>query len=348
MSRTYDEIQNQPRAWEATIPAAREQWRGIVPTLALGPDTHFMFVGSGTSLYIAQSAAHAFQEVTGRVATAVPASEVFLSAASTVPKHVPVIAFLISRSGTTSEGVIAAEFLARAFDRVRTVGLTCNLDTALAAKTDHVIELPHASERSVVMTQSFTSMLLALQVIAAEIADDDRLRGELVRLPELLRAHVAACEAFGQELSERADLERFVFLGLGPNLGLAEEGRLKLKEMTQLSCAAYNPLEFRHGPISTLAADTAVLLLAGERERAYVADVERDLKRAGAFLATIGPYPSDHADRALALADGLSDLGRGVLYLPPLQFLGYYRAVALGLDPDAPRNLNQVVTIRAR
>ena len=348
MSRTYDEIHNQPRSWEQTVAVARAEWQRIEPSLEIVPDTHFLLVGSGTSLYIAQSAAHAFQALTGRVATAVPASEVFLSADSTVPKRVPVVAFLISRSGTTSEAVIAADHLNRSFDHVRTVGITCNLGTALAGTARHVVELPHASERSVVMTQSFTNMLLALQLIAAEIGGDDALPREVERLPALLRSRFAEFEAFGRELGERQDLRRFVYLGLGPNLGLAEEGTLKLQEMTQVPCAAYNPLEFRHGPISTVADDAAVVLLEGTRERAYIADVEADLKRYGAYVATIGPYPSDHADGSLRLPDGLSDLGRGALYLPPVQLLAYHRAVALGLNPDEPRHLNQVVVIDAR
>ena len=37
-----------------------------------------------------------------------------------------------------------------------------------------------------------------------------------------------------------------------------------------------------------------------------------------------------------------------VLYLPFVQLLAYYRALAIGLDPDKPRNLSQVVVLDAR
>ncbi|KXB01215.1 hypothetical protein AKJ41_02375 [candidate division MSBL1 archaeon SCGC-AAA259O05] len=33
------------------------------------------------------------------------------------------------------------------------------------------------------------------------------------------------------------------------------------------------------------------------------------------------------------------------LYIAPLQLLGYYRAINLGLDPDEPRNLDKVVKL---
>lgn len=347
LSHTYNEIQNQPRSWERTVPATREQWTRLSERVKVAEDAHFLFIGCGTSLYIAQSAAHAFQEVTGRPATAVPASEVFLSAESTVPGNEPVLAFVISRSGATTEALIAAEYLTRQRENAQVIGITCNSGTALAGRAQHIIELPHASEQSVVMTQSYTSMLLGLQTVAGLIAGDGRLLDELDRLPGLLRTQLSGQEQFARNLGENLDQQRFVYLGLGPNYGLAQEGNLKLKEMTQVPCEAYNPLEFRHGPISTVTEGTALVLLEGVREREYVTSVEADMKRYGAYLAVLSPYGSEHADVALQLPEGLSDVARCVLYLPALQLIAYYRALALGLDPDQPRNLNQVVVLDA-
>ncbi|MFZ5823820.1 MAG: hypothetical protein ACOY94_05765 [Bacillota bacterium] len=36
---------------------------------------------------------------------------------------------------------------------------------------------------------------------------------------------------------------------------------------------------------------------------------------------------------------------RALLYMPPLQFLAYYRATAVGLDPDRPQHLSRVVSL---
>jgi len=348
MSFAADEIRSQPETWEATLATVPDQWRRIAPVLSFDAGTQVLFAGSGTSYYLALSAAHAFQEITGGAARAVPASEIFLSAASTVPKHGPVVAFVFSRSGTTSEAVMAVQHLSRIRPDARTVAISCNTGTPLAAATDHAIALPHAAERSMVMTRSFTTMLLAAQIVAATVAGDDALLAELSRLPNLLRRRFAAFAAFAGEWGGNAALRRFVYLGLGPNYGLAEEATLKLKEMTQVPCSAYNPLEFRHGPVSTVTDDTAVILLAGERERAYLGDVAADVRGHGAHVATIGPYPLDHAGESLALPDDLSDLARAVLYLPPVQLLAHVRAELLGLDPDAPRLLNPVVTLDAR
>lgn len=345
MNQTYHEIMSQAEMWTDALTTVPEQWHAITRSLTIDPTTHALFAGSGTSLYIAETAAQTFQEVTGCVSSAVPASELFLSPASTVPRHQPVIAFIISRSGTTSEALLAARHLAAHHPNVTTVGITCNRDTPLVAACDHAIELPWASEQAVVMTRSFTTMLLVLQLVAALSASDDSLRGELTRLPTILATSLPEDEAFARRIEETGGQELVIYLGLGPNRGLAEEGTLKLKEMTQVPCEAYNPLEFRHGPISIVNERTMVILLHGRREEDYIDAIVRDLKDAGATVAAIGPTALTDADFSLVTGPDLSDLARCCLYIPPVQLLAYFRALAGGLDPDRPRNLSQVVVL---
>lgn len=344
MSLTHAEIMNQPETWSRSLEQVPDAWRDIAAGIGT-PITHALFMGSGTSLYIAQAAAQGFMETTGITASAIPTSEAFLSPASTVPRTGTVAAFLISRSGTTSEALLAASHLRQDHPHVRTVGITCNSGTQLAARCEFRIELPFASERSVVMTQSFTTMLLALQIVAATVAGDEALLSGLATLPDRFHAQLAATDALAQELGSATDIDTTIFLGLGPNQGLAEEATLKLKEMTQTACEAYNPLEFRHGPISIVDDRTLVIYFEGQREADYIADIERDLRRHGARVIAVGPHPSSTADTRLEIGADLGDLARGVLYLPFAQLFAYYRAVAKGLDPDLPRNLNQVVVL---
>lgn len=345
-SLTHDEIMMQPAAWRETIRQVPSVWASLRESVEPASLTHALFLGCGTSLYIAQSAAQSFMELTGITASAIPASEAFLSPASTLPRAGRVVAFVISRSGTTSEALLAASYLRDTHPHITTVGITCNAGTALASRCHHCIELPFATERSVVMTQSFTTMLLALQVVAALVADDAATLAALERLPEAFTAQLEATGALARELAATTP-DTTIFLGLGPNQGLAEEGTLKLKEMTQTACEAYNPMEFRHGPISIVSDRTLVILLEGQRERRYLAEVERDLRHHGARVVAIGPHRDTGADTTLVIGAGLPDLARCVLYIPFLQLLAWERANALGLDPDRPRNLSQVVVLDA-
>ncbi|MGI8475496.1 MAG: SIS domain-containing protein [Thermomicrobiales bacterium] len=348
MSHALDEILSQPETWAETLAVVPPQWRAIAPHVPFAAGAQVLFVGCGTSFYLAQTAAQCFQEITGFATRAIPGSEVFLSSGSTVPRNAPLVAFVISRSGASSEAVMAARHLRDVVPGSVTVGVTCTPQSPLGAATDHSIELFHADDESVVMTRSFTNMLLALQLIAVDVARADGLGEELARLPDLLRPRLDEMKEFARELGERADLTRFVYLGLGPNFGLAAEATLKLKEMTQVDCEPYSPLEFRHGAISIVRGDTAVVFLAGERERAYIPDLEAHVAGFGAHVAGVAPYPSQCARTSVLLPAGLSDVTRSVLYLPPVQLLAHARALALGLDPDAPRNLNHVVVLDAR
>jgi glucosamine--fructose-6-phosphate aminotransferase (isomerizing) len=345
-SLSYAEIMRQPASWEETVRTVPDLWAGMQARVEPESLTHALFIGCGTSLYIAQVAAQNFMELTGISASAIPASEAFLSPSSTVPRGGRVAAFIISRSGTTSEGLLAASTLGADHPHVTTIGVTCNAGTELATRCDVAIELPFATERSVVMTQSFTTMLLALQVVAALIAGNDPLLAELATLPAAFAAQREAVETLARALSTES-FDTTIFLGLGPNQGLAEEGTLKLKEMTQSPCEAYNPLEFRHGPISIVTERTLVVLLEGEREGNYLPAVERDLRRYGARVVAVGPHATTGASDALVIGAGLSDLARCALYTPFVQLLACERALALGLDPDRPRNLNQVVVLDA-
>src|SRR4029079_13787674 len=102
-----------------------DRWRAADGALGLTGSERFLFVGSGTSLYLARAAAQVLQERPGRTAVAAPASEVFLSQASTVPPEASLVAFVLSRSGCTSEAVLAARHLRERVPGARVVTVSC-------------------------------------------------------------------------------------------------------------------------------------------------------------------------------------------------------------------------------
>jgi glucosamine--fructose-6-phosphate aminotransferase (isomerizing) len=348
LNHTLIEIQNQPVAWRQTLEVVDRNWSQLANSLLITPATHALFIGCGTSYYLAQSAARLYQQVTGCISHAIPASEIFLAPTAVLPQGVPVVAFAISRSGSTSEVLLAVDHLRRHFPHVQIIGVTCDSNSALARRVRYSVALDHASERSVVMTQSFTSMLLALQGIAARIAGRQDLLEELEQLPKLLEEAMGAFSAFGRRLGESDDYHQFIYLGLGAYYGLAAEATLKLKEMTQVRCESYNPLEFRHGPISVVERGTAVVALAGSGDFKQVKAVLEDVRRyggAGIILAPATDVRTLSSDLVCPVPDSVSDWSRTPLYMPALHHLALSRALRLGLNPDKPRNLSQVVVL---
>jgi glucosamine--fructose-6-phosphate aminotransferase (isomerizing) len=342
MSSTLDEILNQSRSWSETIAAPETATGGAARQLLARDDARIVLFGCGSSYHLAKSAAHSIAELTGRPSQAVPASEVFLSPASVLPDPKSTIAVAISRSGFTTEVLLALEYLKAHHPSMPVIAITCRAGSPLA-KLDDAIVLPWADEASVVMTQSWTNMFLAIQLLAS--SGRRALRDQLRQMPEFLERGLDAFRGAARDLGSQVMRGDTTYLGLGVRRGVADEAALKLREMAQANCQADNPLELRHGPISTITRDSTVCLLMGDAEREYLPDLLSSLRERGAFVGAIAPYPVADVDRLVSLPDGLLDVSRTILYLPVLQLLAYEAALVAGLDPDRPRTLDQVVVL---
>lgn len=343
---TYEEIKRQPGTWQQTLETVMQHRNDFEQQYATTDPDEVIFIGSGTSYYISIAAALTFQEQTGITAKPVPASEIFLKPDAVFAKNKKALLIAFSRSGNTTEVVRAIEF-AQNNGLSACLAVTGNPESEMAHKTDHSIVLPHIKEKSVVMTGSFTNMLLTGQLLAGIVSRDAAYLSELKKLPSLGENVMPQAETMGQKLGGELNYSHFIYLGLGPYLGLALEGMLKMKEMTQAFAEAFNPLEFRHGPISVLNEECRVLLLSHHSLRSYEQDVVTDMRQPGANTVVIGDdLDGFDSDETFELMSGLSDKSRGVLYLPLLQWMAYYRTVKKGLNPDKPRNLNQVVVLR--
>jgi glucosamine--fructose-6-phosphate aminotransferase (isomerizing) len=116
--------------------------------------------------------------------------------------------------------------------------------------------------------------------------------------------------------------------------------------MTLTHSEPFHFLEFRHGPQSMATSSTLIVALMGEDDRHYEADMLHDLSKMGVHLLILTHRPPDNLERAsLVLGDSLGEIGRSVLYLPPLQLLALGRAIAKGQNPDRPHNLEAVVRL---
>ncbi|QTD40972.1 SIS domain-containing protein [Sporosarcina sp. Te-1] len=335
---TYNEITNQAEQLQKTLDIVEQ-----TNFERLEVD-QVIFTGCGTSFYLASSAARYYQSVTGRFAIAVPASELFLHQSSLILTGKKYLVVGISRSGTTSEIIIALDQL-KEKDNIQTLAITCNGDTPMAEMADYVIALDHVSEQSVVMTQSFSNMMYALQLYAIKMSPSEEDFAELRKVPTLVSA-VIKNGMPKKRIANDLTKKRFIFLGSGQYNGLAKEATLKLKEMTQTECESYSSLEFRHGPISIVDDSTVVILLAQHETANYDQALVTDIERLGGHVLVIGPVNAGfQADQIIELDGDISDRNRYALYVPILQMLAYERAIRLGFNPDQPRNLTQVVKL---
>jgi len=307
-------------------------------------DHNWLFIGCGTSFHLAQAAADTFRSLIDVSARAVPASEVLLSPELELSGEPALFPVLISRSGHTSEVVQVAEILRQR--GIEFLAVTCDANE-LGELSTRTLRLP-VSEESIVMTSSFTSMLMALQYVAARFAGQTAFIEALHVLPAALKAllpiHGDRIEKFAEtEISDAA------FLAHGPLYPIARETALKVMESSSSYAQFFHTLEFRHGPMSMVSDGVLVGALLSEKSYAEESSVLLEMKQLGAQTLAIANRMSPEVERSsdLAIALGLAgpELARLVVFLVWGQLLGVHLGLRKGLDPDSPRHLSRVVTL---
>lgn len=107
---TLSEIFSQPECWSASLGklATSAELRAAIQMAQSGAE--WIFVGCGTSYYLALAAASTFNHL-NLPARAVPASDLLMYPALTLHAGRHYVPVVISRSGRTSEAIRAAQML---------------------------------------------------------------------------------------------------------------------------------------------------------------------------------------------------------------------------------------------
>jgi len=329
---TYREIKTQTDAWAQAIEVTRN--------LSVPQAEHYqqvIFTGCGSTYYLSLAAAALYQELTGCPARAVPASELLLNP-QTILTDQKTLLVAVSRSGATSETVKAVETF-KAEIRGEVVVIS-NYDEALSRLADVNIVIAKGQEESVAQTRSFASMYVAASAFCARMAKRDVLLGAMETLPDLGTSLIDKYEASAKEIGSNLEFDRFYFLGSGTRYGLACEVNLKMKEMTLTHSEPFHFLEFRHGPMSMVNEKAVVVGMLSDANRSLEMKVLSEMKSLGGAVTSLGETEAD-----VEFKSGIPESVRGVLYLPVLQLMAFYRSLAKGLNPDRPKNLTAVVQL---
>ena len=345
---TLDEILSQPQCWQECLSSLEHQEVIRKICARVPPDGEWLFIGCGTSYYIALAAAACFAEMTGMPARAIPASEILFFPNSVLSKHHTSIPVLISRSGRTTEVVKAALYLERERG-IRTIAITCYADEALAKNSTFPIVLSAAAEKSTVMTRSFSSMVMGLQYLAASVANHAELIEELRQLPAQSAAMFQEIPKLVQDFVRGHDLNNYSFVGQGAFFGVANEAMLKVMESSCSYAQVFNSLEFRHGPKSIVNPQSLFGIFVSDSAYDAEVDLLEEMKALGATTMAVTSKVSARiktaSDLLIAVPAGQVEYARLAACIPAAQLLGVYSGLKKGLDPDSPRNLSQVVIL---
>jgi len=353
---TLREIAHQPFTWIETarnlFPRAGELRTVLAPVTAPERPGFLALTGSGSSLYAGECLAPGLQDGLGIPVLAVASGELLTHPQGRLPRSGPGLVVSFARSGNSPESVAVLDGL-RAPD-TRHLVITCNRHGRLAAKgaadarVATVVLDDKTCDRSLVMTSSFTNMVLAGRLLALP-ADPPDYEARALRLAGLA-AQILIRHADALAGAARGPLRSAVYLGSGGRFGAAREAALKMLEMTggQVMTFSETYLGLRHGPMCAVD-DHALVVCFLSRDvvvRAYEADLVRELNRKelGARKVIVGAdVPADLAGPGDIVVDvpglaAVDDDDATVLDVLVGQVLAFFRCLAVGLRPDSPSN----------
>jgi glucosamine--fructose-6-phosphate aminotransferase (isomerizing) len=344
---TLSEIFSQTQCWTTCLSklASGAELRAAIALAR--PGAEWIFVGCGTSYYLAKAAASTFNYLK-LPARAVPASDLLIFPELTLHEGGSYVPVVISRSGRTSEAIRAAQMLER-HHNLRTIAITCADGQPLENACSVTLKLLDADELSTVMTRSFTSMLLGLQYLAATVSGDHTFREALIELAAQVEPLLKNTPQRLRLFAESRSFSDFVFLAQGPLFSIASECMLKVTESSCSYAQVFHSLEFRHGPKSIAGPETLITFLMSETS--YDAEVElvEEMKGLGAATMVIANHVDDRtrrvADFAIELGLRTPEYARAAAFAIWGQLFGVYYGIKKGLDPDSPKNLTRVVEL---
>lgn len=341
---TLREILQQPATWRTTAGSQGAAFRAVFDRAMAARPAQLAITGSGSSVYVGEALAPVLQAECWIPARAIPAGDLLTHRSGALPGPNGLL-ISIARSGDSPESVGAVDAVLAHAPGWRHLVITCNANGRLATRyvneprVDVVVLDPRTNDRSLVMTSSFTNMLLAASALGTTSPAD----GAAALVERVFDVYADALAALAA--SER---DTAVYLGSAGAYGAARESALKMLEMSggDTVTLAETFLGFRHGPMAWLnRGGVLVAYLSGDAGvRAYETDLLRELN--GKDLAPVRIVVGEDIDPALVGTRGLALDLPGLYALPSAQQLlvhtvvgqlfAFFRCLQLGHRPDTP------------
>lgn len=356
---TLREICQQPRTWIQTA----EQMLGPVLTLkqCVGGIASLVLTGSGSSEFAGDCVRLQLQNELGVIVQAIGGGTLLTHGSKALPPGKPGLMVSLARSGDSPESVGSLSLVLEVAPEMRHLVLTCNANGGLAHSFRDdprvvVIALDdRTNDRSLVMTSSFTNLVLAARFLGL-LNQPAAYRDLCLKLSVIANRLI---ETHFETLARVAGIGfgRAVFLGSGSRFSGAREASLKMLEMTsgRVPTVSETYLSFRHGPMS-FAHDDALIVCFFSSDptlRAYEADLLRELDQKGLGISKLiigEDIPSDviRENDAVIECPGLAEVGNEdavVVDVVAGQLLAFFRCLNEGLRPDSPSDgvINRVV-----
>jgi len=267
------------------------------------------------------------------------------------------LVIVVSQSGETADTLAALREAKR--NGARVLAITNVVGSSVAREADHVLITWAGPEIAVASTKAYTSQLIAFYLFGLHLAGvlgylDEAAIVDIIdglhKLPEQVESILEQSAVLKQVAESMSHHRSLFFIGRGVDYAVAQEGSLKLKEISYIHSEAYAAGELKHGTLALIEEGVPVVALVTQ-EALYEKTLSniKEVKARGAHVLAIANAGSEEevlksVDELFAIPKTLPLLAPA-LSVVPLQLISYYASLALGHDVDKPRNLAKSVTV---
>ncbi|MBM7569447.1 glutamine--fructose-6-phosphate transaminase (isomerizing) [Paenibacillus sacheonensis] len=267
------------------------------------------------------------------------------------------LVIVVSQSGETADTLAALREAKRCGARV--LAITNVVGSSVAREADDVMITQAGPEIAVASTKAYTSQLIAFYLLGLFLADTIGTRdaayvsevvaamGELPEQVERILEHAEVLKQVAESLSKHNNL---FFIGRGVDFAVAQEGSLKLKEISYIHSEAYAAGELKHGTLALIEEGIPVISVITQEDlyEKTLSNIKEVKARGAHVLALVNEGQEEEVgksvDELFAIPKTLPLLAPA-LSVVPLQLIAYFASLARGNDVDKPRNLAKSVTV---
>lgn len=311
-----------------------------------------IIVACGTARYAGLIGEYMLEEY-AEIPTEVEFASEFRYRKPVLDENTAVIA--ISQSGETADTLAAIREAKR--KGALTLGIVNAVGSTIARETDAGVYNHAGPEIAVASTKAFVSQLTVLTLFTVmlgrqrrmSLVTGKRIVEELELLPKKIDEILNSKNKIKIIAEKYADFPNFMYLGRKYCFPVAEEGALKLKEISYIHAEGFAAGEMKHGSIALIDENFPAFFIA-PKDSVYeknISNIEEVRARKGKIIAltTEGNKEIEKvADDVIYIPKTLEIL-TPILAVAPLQLFAYYVSSKKGLDVDKPRNLAKSVTV---
>jgi glucosamine--fructose-6-phosphate aminotransferase (isomerizing) len=268
------------------------------------------------------------------------------------------IIIAISQSGETADTLEAIKIAKES--KCLAVGIVNTVGSSIARLTDAGMYLHSGPEIGVASTKAFTGQVMALVILALEVARQRGVLSEpeldsycdaLEKVPDVIEEWLPSLSTQTKVIAKYFRLaNNTLFTGCGIQFPVALEGALKLKEISYIHAEGFPAAEIKHGALTLVQNFLPVVCIAMKSDPAYarVLAYHRELKSKGAAVIVITDFDNNDFESIACFTIRCPSTKyqfEPLLVAVPLQLFAYYIADMRGCSIDQPRNLAKSVTV---